>query len=399
MRWITLSVLLLGLTAKASAGEPPLVEKYLHSGELARGEQVLESALAAAPKDDQLRFSLGLLQVVRGVERLGKSLYEYGLKETDYVTFLRLPVAPNPDPTPITYAAFRRVLDTFGSDLAVAEATLAGISDEEVKLSLRLADVHMDFDGDRQAETSLGAILTKLGGPRFRFPKDNPQFQVSLDRGDVAWLRAYCHLLMSMVDLQAAFDGEQTFDLTTSANFANPKVRFKRKDPDDWRELQELWQVVVVKDPVRLGRARKHLLAVCELNHETWRYIRSERDDDYEWLPNPKQKGVIGLPVTDEMVDVWLGIIDEFKGLLNGKKRFSPMLVQFVTGKIDGRGVSLKEVLDNPPDKFDWKKIQTDGIDEKYLVRDGVDVDISKFFRFGQVFNNSLAVGYAAWFN
>lgn len=398
MRWIISGLFVLSLVTELSAAEPPLVEKYLHTGELARGEQVLESALAAAPHDDQVRFSLGLLQVVRGVERLGQSLYEHGLTESDMV-FLRLPLAKNPDPTPISYRSFLRVLDGFRSDLAKAEATLAAVSDEEVKLSLRLTDIHMDLDGDRTAESTLGDIVKKLGGSRFRFPENNPEFQVSLDRGDVAWLRAYCHLLMSIIDIHGTIDGQQSFDLITSTQFANPKVKFKRKDFGDWTEIQDLWSVLVVKDPARLGSARKHLLAVCDLNHETWRYIRSERDDDHEWLPNSKQKGVIGLPVSDEMVDTWLVVIDEFKGLLNGKKRFSPILVQFVTSKQDPRGLSLKELLDNPPDKFDWKKIQTDGIDEKYLVRDGVDVDISKIFRFGQVFNNSLAVGYAMWFN
>lgn len=390
----------MNLASPLRAAETPLVEKYLHSGELARGEQVLESALLVAPKDDQARFGLGLLQVVRGVERLGQSMYEYGLTESDSTTFLRLPLAKNPDPTPVTYTAFRRVLDGFARDLAVAEATLAGITDDEVKLSLRLTNIHLDLDGDKQAETTLGEILKKLGGPRFRFPENNPEFQVSLDRGDVAWLRAYCHLLMSIVELQGAFDGEQAFDLTTSANFAKPKVRFKRKDPDDWSELEGVWKVIVVKDPARLGHFRKHLLAVCELNHETWRYIRAERDDDHEWLPNSKQTGVIGLRVTDEMVDGWLGMIDEFKGLMDGTKRFSPALVQLITGqKTDNLGLSLKEVLDNPPDTFEWEKIRNAGINAKYLVRAGANVDINKFLRVTQIFDNSLAVGYAMWFN
>jgi hypothetical protein len=79
------------------------------------------------------------------------------------------------------------------------------------------------------------------------------------------------------------------------------------------------WSVIAVKGPARLGRLRKHLLEVVKLNRETWRYIRAETDDDHEWLPNPKQKGVIGLPVRDEMIDAWLEMMGELEALLDGK--------------------------------------------------------------------------------
>ncbi len=401
MRCITLGILLLCLTDELGAAEPPLVEKYLHSGELARGEQVLEVALAAAPRDDEIRLSLGVLKIFRGVERLGQGLYEHGCKtEHNNVPFLRLPLPKNPDPTPISYAVFRRILDGFRSDLAAAEATLAGMSDEDVKLPLRFADIRLDLDGNQQAETTLSDVLQKLMGPNFRLPEGNPEFLVCIDRGDVAWLRAYCHLLMGLIEAQMALDYEQVFDLSTSDYFTNPKVRHQGQYPEQWKNVQEATKVVVIKEPARLGRFRKHLLAVCELNHETWRYIRSEQDNDHEWLPNPKQKGAIGLPVRDEMIDAWLGMIDEFKGLLNGKTVLPPIIVQFLTSESGERnGLSVKELLDNPPDKFDWEKIRRDGVDAKYLVQNGKDVDFLKLIRVGQVFQNSLSVGYAAWFN
>src|SRR5258708_2658586 len=61
------------------AGEP-LVEKYLHAGQLEKGEVALAAELARSPKDDQLRFGLGTLQFLRGVERLAQSMYRYGLR-------------------------------------------------------------------------------------------------------------------------------------------------------------------------------------------------------------------------------------------------------------------------------------------------------------------------------
>src|SRR5262249_22463377 len=70
--------LLLG--APALRAEPPLVEQYLHAGDLARGEEVLQAALKKEPKDDQLRFGLGTLRFIRAVEHLSQSMYHYGLR-------------------------------------------------------------------------------------------------------------------------------------------------------------------------------------------------------------------------------------------------------------------------------------------------------------------------------
>lgn len=401
MRWIPLSMLLLGLAVQAPAAEPPLVEKYLHSGELARGEQALESALAESHEDDQLRLSLGILQVVRGVERVGQALYEHGChSEAVNTPILRLPVPENPDPAPITYQATRRVLDGFRNDLALAERTLAKITDDDVKLRLRLADIYLDLTGDGKPDTKLSDILRKLMGPRFALPQDNPEFLVSIDRGDVAWLRAYCHLLMGIVEVQSGLDLEAQFERTADQMF--PKPKFRRSADEIAKDLEDraAWSAIAIKDPARLGRFRKHLLAVCELNHETWRYIRSERDNDHEWLPSAKQQGVLGLPVSDAMIDAWLGMIDEFQGLLNGKKIIGSQLVDLIyPGKEQGKGFSVKEFLDNPPDKIDWDKVSKEGIDPKYLTSTGQSVDISKVFRVSQVFQNSLAVGYVAWFN
>lgn len=401
MRSITLGILLFCLNAEISAANPPLVEKYLHAGELARGEQVLQSELAAAPDNNQVRLSLGMLQVFRGVERLGQALHEYGCEtENNHTPFLRLPLPANADPSPITYQAFRRVLDRFRSDLETAEATLAKVTDDDFKLPLRLADIHLDLDGNGKAEETLTGVLKKLMGPAFRFSTDNPDFLVCFDRGDVPWLRAYCHVLMAMLEFQLAYDGERMFELTAHDLFAAPKIPADRKSSDPGRDLSELWKVIVIKDPARLGRFRQHMLAVCDLNHATWRYIRMEQDDDHEWLPNAKQKGVIGLPVSNEMIDAWLGMIDEFKALLDGQKFISPFMVQIFTSAGDDRsGLNVKELLDNPPDRIDWEKIQNEGIEKKYLFRNGKDVDFMKMFRVTQVFNNTLAVGYAAWFN
>src|SRR5262245_11462230 len=84
--------------AAVARADPPLAEKYLHAGDLAKGEDVLQAELKKHPGDDQLRFGLGTLQFLRGVEHLAQSLYRYGLRSDRgqmlNIPFLRLPL-PN----------------------------------------------------------------------------------------------------------------------------------------------------------------------------------------------------------------------------------------------------------------------------------------------------------------
>lgn len=380
--------------ATVRAADPPLVEKYLHSGELAKGEQVLERAIEANPKDDQARFGLGMLRFVRAVERLGQSLYEYGVKSDSTSTpFLRLPIPKNPDPVPVSYPALRRVFERFTADLDKAESTLAGITDDKVKLPLRLAAVTLDMDGDGKPTDKFLDLLKKLlRVERFDFLAKNPDFRVAFDRGDVAWLRAYCHLLSAMLDVSLAFDLKLIFDMEGADQFAKP-----RTDPKPDNSWWQLLTRIDIPEPARLGSFRRHMVKVCELNRETWRFIRAETDDDHEWLPHPKQKGVLGLPVTDEMIDGWLKAIDEVEGLLTGKKLLD------LKGLVntDGKGLNVKELLDHPPEKLELLKVANAGVDPKYLAKltAANTFDDQALNRVMAVFGDSLAVAYAAWFN
>src|SRR5262245_34954615 len=154
---------------------PPRAERFLHNGKFAEGEAALLLALDASPKDDEARFGLGVIQFARAVENLGKALYEYGaVSENATQPFLRLPVPRNRKPSAISYKALGRVLDAFAADLGRAEATLAGVKDDKVKLRLRLARITFDFAGTGEDRTTLIGLLTKLNGGRFDFQRANP---------------------------------------------------------------------------------------------------------------------------------------------------------------------------------------------------------------------------------
>ena len=79
----------LALAASPAAGQAPLAEKYLLDGKLAEGAKALQDRLKEAPKDDQARFGLGVLQFLETFEHLGGSLHKYGLRTEK--AFLRPP--------------------------------------------------------------------------------------------------------------------------------------------------------------------------------------------------------------------------------------------------------------------------------------------------------------------
>lgn len=393
MRRIVMALWLTVGSTLIAAEEPLLVQQFLDSGELSRGEQVLEAELAAHPQDDQSRFSLGVLQLVRAVERLGQALHEYGVKPTNDL-FLRLPVPENTEPAVINYFRFRRMLDDFGRNLSIVEATLSKITDDNVRLPLKLADIHLDFDADGKPTDKFHDVLLKLFQARqFDFLKDNPGFLIVFDRGDVAWLRAYCHLLGGMLDLFLAFDGEESFDLWADRAFAKPKKTFTGDEDERLRKTQGIDEILI-QEPQRLGRFRRHWIAVAELNHETWKHIRAETDDDHEWLPNPKQRGIFRLPVRDEMIDNWLAMMSEFQRLLEGERTFPHLFGRYN----DDEELNLKTLLDDPPKKLGLNGGFPRNMGKKYFEKPK-PLKSEAIWRGVQMFLNPATMGYPAWFN
>lgn len=357
------AVFAVAVHARAADPPPPLAERFLHEGRFADGETASLLALDANPADEEARFGLGVIQFLRAVENLGRALYEYGaVSENATQPFLRLPVPGNQNPSTVSYQEFGRVLDGFAADLSRAEATLADIKDDDVKLRLRLAGITFDFTGAGKDRATLLELLTRLTGGRLDLQKANPDFRVHFDRGDVAWLRAYCHLLSAMVESYRAVDEEVGFEQRVEGIF--PKVE------ESTEELEsEWWQGLTVADRPRLRRMRLHLVAVCELNRETWKHIRKETDDDHEWLPHPKQSDQLGLPLTDERIDGWLAMMAQLEGLLKGERLVPSNLLVIVHGRHEpGQGLNLRKLLDDPPDDLlNYRRIQEKGIDGRYL--------------------------------
>lgn len=374
-----------------------LLERHLATGILGDADTALTAALADTPESDDLRSALGLVRFFRAVERFGQTLYRHGLKENHPgLPLFRFPVGKNPKPVPVRPAHVRLAFEVLATDLAAAESVLAGVRDEKLKLPVKLRAVRFDFDADGKPEVGLIDLFKKLLRQEFEFLKANPDCLVKFDRGDVSWLRGYCHLLSSFADFYLAFDLTALFHAEAANLFDNPAPPPGGEKPNAGQALETL----VIKYPERLGSFRRHLVQVCKLNKETWKFIRAETDDDFEWLPNPKQKGVIGLPVREEQIETWLGLVAEVEDFLEGRKVLDGSIIKLlITQHPAEMGLNFKTLLDDPPAKLNLTALTADGIDPKYLERNKPTVNLNTLSRVLQWFDNPLGMAYAAWFN
>lgn len=394
-----LAVCFCGLLATKAHGdelpEPALAEKYLHEGRLAEGETACLLALDKDRGNDQVRFGLGVIQFARAIENLGAALHEHGaISEKARQPFLRLPVPKNDDPSTISYQELGRILDAFAHDLGRANQTLSEISDDDVKLPLRLAAIQFDFTGTGEQKTKLIDLLVHINRGRLDLEKTNPEFRVHFDRGDVDWLRAYCHLLSGMVEGYRAVDAGEGFEARIAEIF--PKVDGIEPEADE-----EVLGATII-DPPRLRRMRLHFVAVCDLNQTTWNHIRAETDDDFEWLPKPGQTDQLGLPLSDEQIEAWLEMTREVGFMLKGQRVLSSDLIRFaIRDSEPGLGLNVKKLLDDPPlDFLNTQRLNNQGIDKKYLEPEkGKTVNIFALMRVGQFFNGPFGFLYAARMN
>ena len=190
-------------------------------------------------------------------------------------------------------------------------------------------------------------------------PADSQQAKelvIGFDRGDVSWLRGYCHFLAAMGELLLAVDGQKGFDCTAHLLFEEVEtphaflLETRRPFDEDLFENRPAISDVIsffhqilrlsIKEPARTKAALAHLEAGIAKAKEQWKFILAEADDDNEWIPNPKQTGVVGVKVTQEIVDAWLETLGETEQVLKGKS-----LIPFWRGEMDGRGVNLRRVF------------------------------------------------------
>jgi hypothetical protein len=388
----------------------PLAEKYLVEGKLADGEKALQEHLAKETGDDQARFGLGVLQFLRSFERLGNNLYKYGLRTERAFVRPNLPGRPllpqNPEPEKLTYAAARQILQTWVDDLNRAEKTLAGVTRENVQLPLHVGLFKIDPLGQGKP-ISVGNLFERIEANVT--PEELSKFVIKFDRGDVCWFRGYCHFLAAWGELMLAVDFQELFECCAHLVFEkvdSPHVFLQEGDRTipGFHDFTLFGIVDVmaflhqsrftVKEPERCKAVLAHLEAMIGQGKEMWKHILAETGDDNEWIPNPKQKGVLGIKVTQEMIDTWLATLDEAEQVLQGKK-----LVPFWRGKDKERGLNVRRMFLEPRN-FDPVLWVQGTAATPYLEKGEVTrlADPRMMEQINKVFGGEF-LGFAIWFN
>ena len=398
--------------ARPQGTDSPLVESYLLEGKLAEGNAALTARLQAKPNDDQARFGLGMVQFFQGFEHLTAGLYRHGLR-TERLARNSLPqlsatIPQNPNPQPISYAELRVMLQKFVDDLNAAEATLAAIQAPDVKLPLHVGLIQLDATG--QGKLVSGKMI--LVQNRFPFtPADIDSFVVGFDRGDVCWLRGYLHLLAAWGEVLLAVDGQQMFETAGHLFFENPVTphAYLLEEPRDLEAIMRfdtrmIFDLIAylhvmrfpLKEPERMKSSLQHLESAVAMSREMWTFYLQETDDDHEWIPNPKQTGVLQRQVTESMIATWKEVLDEGDLVLKGER-----LLPFWRGTpAKTRGINLRRVFTEPKplDPFLWLQ----GTAATPYLENGV---ISRFAdpQFGanleKIFGPQQFWGFALWFN
>lgn len=395
-------------TPKGTSHKIPLVEKYLNDGELDYGENILRRKLRYQRDDDQLRFGLGMLQFISGVENLMQDVYRYGLNDD-----FRKGIGPeinfiekNPQPEALTYMKLRGSIKKFSTRLKEAESTLSSVSDPEVKLPLHFGNIKLDLNGDgfaRDNET-FWKIYSGLPDSESLQEQASNQFVITFDKGDVHWLRGYCHLLMAGCDILLAHDFSQTFDCSAHLVFANVKSPYRflqlkkhaHNHPQDDINLLDYIAIIHtlswdVKEPRRMKSALYHLESCVEQSHYMWSHIKAEKDDEREWIPNPHQTGVIpNVAVNEKMIDAWLNFLGDVEKVLKGE-----VLVTFWRGD-EGYGVNVRRVFLEPRnlDLVLWVQ----GSSASPYLEKGKLTKMETWRKLDRAFGRQIP-GFALWFN
>lgn len=406
-----LAILSLGLVAANARADQPLAESFLLEGKLDEGAAACLARLETHPRDDQARFGLAMIQFLQAFEHLTTDLYDHGLRTNRMTRGLprqiRVLIPDNEQPEQMSYEAARRMIARMLADLKRAEATLAKIADPDVKLPLHVALIQMDVLGvDRPFRASF--VLENFG---VSTPNANiNDFVITFDRGDVDWLRGYCHFLSGLCEVSLAVDWREMFERTGHLLFKDVETPHQFLLEGDeasdafffftWPQLADIIAFVhlmrfPMEEPQRMKAAHAHFESTIHHSRMMWKHYQKETDDDNEWIPNPNQTGALRVAVSQKIVDQWLQTVDEAELVVRGEK-----LIPFWRGRNPRRGVNLKRVFTEPRtiDPVLWMQ----GTDATPYLEEG---EITRFADPGtlrelnQTFGGFNFFRFAFWFN
>jgi len=127
---------------------------------------------------------------------------------------------------------------------------------------------------------------------------------IAFDLGDVKWMMAKATLLRAIMNFFLAYDfGRASFNL----GGARPGL------------------VVPLRSKNRItNKVRPLLLRAIAIFRQARQLISRERDDDQEWIPNPRQSSKhLPFAMTEKRFKAWGRLLDALEKLVKGKRVFS----------------------------------------------------------------------------
>lgn len=377
----------------------------------------LKRRMAGRTATGNEQFALGIARLLRAVERFGQSLHEYGFEPTDDLSILgffgvpvvQIPLPENEKPEKISYDDLRRILQRLIDDLAEVNEALGhiGPNAEGVGIALPIGLIRLDFnrDGQLSEDERLWRLFVRLTNARSVAREQAEGFVIQLDRADVEWLRGYTCLIRGVLECVLAYDFRELFERTAHLAFIRVDspyaflARRSRKGDRDFNgPFYGLADVVAVihllnfklREPERLRVAHRHFKWMIWHSRAMWQLVLAETDNSGEWIPSPRQTGVIpGFGFTESQVNGWLRALDEMDDLLEGKK-----LVPF--WRNDARGVNLRKVFLEPRDIDLVMWLQ--GTDAATFLEEGEKSSPETWRQFNLLFQGRF-FAYAAWVN
>lgn len=347
-----------------SEKEPPLTADPISAEFAKRGLSAVIARLEALaePSPEEL-FALAGARFLRAVERASQQRYRFDLGQVDYAPMLRLPLPRNAKPEPFDPAVVEIVFTGVLEDMAGVEAALSRIPSEALEgdafgVTLSLDDLWIDVNANGARDEAgpatetmmdlagalLGAQLRGMRGTLIRF-----------DAADVAWLRAYGHLLSGVSELVLSVD--PTAALTAAQPGWEAGKRFTRVRGGGFGMGESLWidqaasALLMLRgtpDGARTRAALGHLQAMIAQNRVFWTRVKAEGDDRGEWIPNPNQTSALGgVRVDAQTAEGWLAVLGDLERVLKGEL-LAPYWRYDQTREGAPAGINLRRVLEDP---------------------------------------------------
>ncbi len=323
------------------------------------GLQVAVEQLGAqSGKTPSDQFALGALQFLRGIEKTLQVRWEYNATIDDLdLPVLRLPVPPNPDAKPFRADLITGLFTKLLKDMDASRAALAEIPDgADVALDLNLANLWFDINMNGKRDLGEGVIEvganTLMGEINFGEMDGIPPMDVRFDTADVAWLKAYTHMVSATGEMVVAFDPTEAIANVMSANAKMIELRGDAPQEfgfdmrfGSWVDQFAMAYGALNKQPdaTHTRAAHAHLLNMIAENKVFWAAVAQETDNEREWIPNDNQTAALGFELAPGTGAAWQAVLADVEALLNGD-----LLIEYWRISPAG-GVNVKKLFMDPP--------------------------------------------------